>query len=57
MKFKLYKFSISREVQWKFHVDESEISKESLGFDMVVGLDFLCELGLISNCEKKMVEW
>ena len=28
-----------------------------LGFDIVIGLDFLCELDLIINCEEKEVEW
>ena len=24
---------------------------------MIIGLDLLCELGLIINCEEKVVEW
>ena len=31
--------------------------KESLGFDMVIGLELLYELGLIMYCEEKVVEW
>ena len=57
LKFKLDEFSTSKEVSWKFHVDEAEMSKDSLGYDMIIGLDLLCELGLIINCEDKVVEW
>ena len=57
LKFKLDEFSTSKEVSWKFHVDETEMSKDSLGYDMIIGLDLLCELGLIINCEDKVVEW
>ena len=57
LKFKLDEFSTSREVEWNFHVDETEMSKDSLGFDMIIGLDLLCDLGLIINCEEKVVEW
>ena len=57
LKFKLDEFSTSKEVSWNFHVDETEMSKDSLGYDMIIGLDLLCELGLIINCEEKVVEW
>ena len=56
MKFKLDEFSTSREVEWNFHVYLSEMSKETLGVGMVIGLDPLCELGLIINCEAKVVK-
>ena len=57
MKFKLDEFSQSKEVEWNFHVDESDVSKRSLGYDIIIGLDLMCELGLIINCKTKIVEW
>lgn len=33
------------------------MSKDLLEYDMIIGLEFLCELGLIINCEVKVVEW
>ena len=56
MKFKLDEFSISKEIKWNLHVDETEISKDSLGYDMIIDLDIICELGLIINGEEKLVE-
>ena len=52
LNFKLDEFLTSREVEWNLHVDEIEMSKDSLGFDMIIGQDILCELGLIINCGK-----
>ena len=43
-------------MEWNFHVDENEMSKEPLVFDMIIGLDLLYELGLIINCEEKVIE-
>ena len=57
LKFKLDEFSISREIKWKYHVDKTEMSTNLLGYDMIIGLDLICELGLIINCEEKVVEW
>ena len=57
MKFKLDEFSQSKEVKWNFHVDESNMSKRSLEYDAIIGLDIMCELGLIINCKTKVVEW
>ena len=56
LNFKLDEFSTSKEIKWNFHVDETDMSKDSLGYDMIIGLDFPCELGLIINCEEKVVE-
>ena len=56
LKFKLDEFSTSKEIKWKFHVDETEMSKDSLGYDMSICLDLLFELGLNTNCEEKVVE-
>ena len=57
LKFKLDGFSTSKEVNWNFHVDKTETSKDSLGYNMIIGLDLLCELGLNIKCEEKVVEW
>ena len=55
--FKLDKFSTSRTIKWIFYVDETEISPKSLGYDMIIGLDPMNEVGLIINCEDKIEEW
>ena len=57
LKFKLNEFSTSKEVEWKFHVDESELQKKSIGYDMIIGLDLMSELGIIINCRKKVIDW
>ena len=57
LNFKLDEFSTSKTVKWIFHVDETEISQKNLGYDMIVGLDLMSELGLIINYEDKIVEW
>ena len=54
--FKFDEFSNSQEVEWNNHVNETEMSKESLEFDTVIGLDLLCKLGLIINYETKVVD-
>ena len=33
------------------------MSTYSLGYEIIIGLDLLCELGLNINCEEKVVEW
>ena len=50
-------FFISRTVKWKFHVDETEMSLMSLGYDKIIGLELMSELGLIINCKDKIVEY
>ena len=57
IKFKLNEFSTSKEVTWKFHVDETQMSNKSLDYDMIMGLDLMTELGIIINCRDKVVEW
>ena len=57
LEFKLDEFSTSREVEWNLHVDETKMSKESLGFYTMIGLYLLFELGLIINYEEKVDEW
>ena len=56
-KIKLDDFSGSKEVEWKFHVDESGVSNHSLGYDVIISLNLMCELGLIVNYKTKVVEW
>ena len=57
IKFKLDEFSTTKEVEWSFHIDKSDVSKRSLGYDAIICLDLICELGLIINCKSKEVEW
>ena len=52
IQFKLNEFSTSKEVFWKFHVDETELSDKSLGYDRTVGLDLMTELGIDINCKE-----
>ena len=57
IKFKLNEFSTSKEATWTLHVDETKISDKSLGYDMIMGLDIMTELGIIINCKDKILEW
>ena len=57
VKFKLNEFSSSKEIEWKFHVDESDLNSKSIGYDMIIGLDLMSELGLIINCRKNVIDW
>ena len=56
IKCKLDELSTSKEVTWNLHVDESNISDKSLGYDMIIGFDLMTELGTIINCKDKIVE-
>ena len=49
-------FSSSREVEQKFHVDESDDVQGSLSYDIIIGLELMEELGLIIKCQTKIVE-
>ena len=53
MKLKLDECSQSKEVDWSFHVDENDVSKRSLGYAVSIGLELMCELGIIINCKLK----
>ena len=57
IKLKLNEFSTSKEVLWKFHVDETELSDKLLGYDIIMGLDIMTELSIISNYKEQTVEW
>ena len=54
MKLKLDQFSIGGIVNLTFHVDETVMSQESSGYDIIIGLDFMRILGLVINCEAEM---
>ena len=46
-----------RTYKWTYHVVEIEMSQESSGYDMIIGLDLMNELYLIINCENTREEW
>ena len=56
LNFKLDELSTSRTVKWTFRLDEIEMSQKSLGYEMIICLDFMSELGLIINFGDKIVE-
>jgi hypothetical protein len=55
--FKLNEFSNSKEIYWNFNVDETSESSDSLKYDMIIGLDLMCKLGIILDCKSKIVKW
>ena len=56
LKFKLNEFSSSKEIEWKFHVDESDLNSKSIDCDMIICLDIMSEFGLIINCRKNVID-
>ena len=57
LKFKLNEFSTSKEIEWKFHVDESDLTQDSVGYDIIVGLSMMSQLGLIVNFRANVIDW
>ena len=57
IKFKLDEFSITKEVEWNFYINESDALKRSLCYEIIICLDLMCELVLIINFKTNVVEW
>ena len=55
VKFEFNEFSRSKKVLWVFHIDETELSDKSLGYNIIMGLDLMTKLGIIINCKKQTV--
>ena len=55
--FKLNEFSTSKEIEWSFHVDESELINKSIGYDMMICVDMMSELSLIINFRENIIDW
>lgn len=54
LKFKLDEFSSSKQIKWVFNV---AAKCHDIGYDMIIGLDLLTELGLIIDFDKKTMSW
>ena len=50
--FTLCEFTNKRRIRWSFIVDES-----NHGYDMIMGRDLLCELGMKLDFNKKIIIW
>ena len=56
MNFKLDEFSTTKEVEWNFHINESDVSTSLVGYVIIIDLDLMRGLCLIINCKIKVVE-
>ena len=56
MNFKLPELSTNKHVSWPCHVDETPRQEKAL-YDMILGLDFLSELGFILDFESRIIRW
>ena len=56
MQFKIPELSTSKEINWACHVDEVS-NRDDVPYDMILGLDFLTELGFILDFSTKTIKW
>ena len=56
MQFKIPELSTSREINWKCHVDEVS-ERDKVPYDIILGIDFLAELGFILDFENNIIKW
>jgi hypothetical protein len=54
--FKFPELSTTREVSWVCHVDDRTESKTAL-YDMIIGMDLMCDIGIYVNTKDKTVVW
>lgn len=50
--FTLCEFTNKRNITWRFIIDDS-----NHGYDMIIGRDLLCELGLQLDFDKRLIKW
>ena len=54
--FKLPEFDTNKVITWPCHVDDKTI-KENAQFDMIIGMDLMVDIGLVVDCENKLIKW
>ena len=56
LKFKIPELSTSKTITWTCHVDETS-DRDKVPYDMILGLDFLIEMGFLLDFETKTIKW
>ena len=56
MKLKIPELSTGKEINWTCHVDEVS-ERDKVPYDIILGLDFLTELGFVLDFENKTIKW
>ena len=56
LSFKIPELTTSKLVTWTCHIDETSDIKK-VPYDMILGLDFLIELGFVLDFEAKTIKW
>ena len=54
--FKFPELNQNKTITWAVHVDEKTSSKEA-SYDMIIGMDLMCEIGLQIDCQDKSIKW
>ena len=54
--FKLPELHQNKTVTWTVHVDDKTKRTES-SFDMIIGMDLMCQLGINIDCQEKTITW
>ena len=54
--FKIPELSSNKKVTWTCHVDEVS-ERDQVPYDMILGLDFLVEMGFVLDFEAKTIKW
>ena len=56
LNFKIPELSTTKLITWTCHVDASS-KRKYVPYDMILGLDFLSELGFVLDFESRIVQW
>jgi hypothetical protein len=54
--FKLPELNTHKKVTWAAHMDETSDPDKAL-YDIIIGMDMLCELGVVIDTEAKVIRW
>jgi hypothetical protein len=54
--FKFPELNTHKKVNWITHVDETTDPEKAM-YDMIIGMDLLCELGVVVDTEEKVLRW
>ena len=54
--FKVPEFDNDKVVTWACNVDD-KTPQENAQYDMIIGMDLMTEIGIVIDCEDKVIKW
>ena len=54
--FKFPELNQHKTVNWIYHVN-NKTDKDKAMYDMIIGMDLMCEIGILVNMENKTINW